>query len=64
MVPDVPDKKFRLQYREERYLMTLPTRPNRGGFLRPFGCGWFIREFLMGRAPQGSPTIDQEIGAC
>ena len=22
-------------------------KPVRGGFLRPFGCGWFIREFLL-----------------
>ncbi len=41
----------------------LPLRPRRGGFLRPFGCGWFIREFLMGNAPFGSPFIDPEIGA-
>jgi hypothetical protein len=43
--------------------MVLPLRPRRGGFLRPFGCGWFIREFLMGNAPFGSPSIDPEIGA-
>jgi len=42
----------------------LPLRPGRGGFLRPFGCGWFIREFLMGRAPESAPTIDPTIGAC
>jgi len=39
-------------------------RPVRGGFLRPFGCGWFIREFLLGHGPEGSPTIDPEVGAC
>ncbi|MFQ5875810.1 MAG: hypothetical protein ACE5JL_18695, partial [Dehalococcoidia bacterium] len=39
-------------------------RPNRGGFLRPFGCGWFIREFLLGRGPEGSPAIDPDRGAC
>jgi hypothetical protein len=44
--------------------MTLPLRPGRGGFLRPFGCGWFIREFLLGHGPQGSPTIDPEVGTC
>ncbi len=44
--------------------MTLLLRPNRGGFLRPFGCGWFIREFLLGNGPHGSPSIDPEIGAC
>jgi hypothetical protein len=38
-------------------------RPKRGGFLRPFGCGWFIREFLLGRAPKGSPSIDPNVGA-
>jgi hypothetical protein len=38
-------------------------RPSRGGFLRPFGCGWFIREFLLGRGPNGSPKIDPDIGA-
>ena len=39
-------------------------RPNRGGFLRPFGCGWFIREFLLGHEPEGSPKVDPEVGAC
>lgn len=43
--------------------MVLPLKPARGGFLRPFGCGWFIREFLMGRGPEGSPTIDPAVGA-
>ncbi len=43
--------------------MTELLRPARGGFLRPFGCGWFIREFLMGNAPYGSPAIDPTIGA-
>jgi len=38
-------------------------RPERGGFLRPFGCGWFIREFLLGHGPNGSPRIDPEVGA-
>ena len=38
-------------------------RPSRGGFLRPFGCGWFIREFLLGNAPNGSPRIDPDVGA-
>ena len=38
-------------------------RPRRGGFLRPFGCGWFIREFLMGHGPNASPEIDPEEGA-
>ena len=38
-------------------------RPARGGFLRPFGCGWFIREFLLGYAPEGSSVVDPDIGA-
>ena len=38
-------------------------RPARGGFLRPFGCAWFIREFLLGNGPMGSPRIDPDIGA-
>ena len=38
-------------------------KPLRGGFLRPFGCGWFIREFLAGNAPYGSPAVDPDIGA-
>ena len=38
-------------------------RPARGGFLRPFGCGWFIREFLLGKGPNGSPVIDPDVGA-
>jgi len=41
-----------------------PLKPKRGGFLRPFGCALFIKEFLMGHGPYGSPTIDPEIGAC
>ncbi len=38
-------------------------RPSRGGFLRPFGCGWFIREFLLGKGPGGSKVIDPQRGA-
>jgi hypothetical protein len=41
-----------------------PLRPARGGFLRPFGLGWFIREFLLGNGPHGSTKIDPEVGAC
>jgi hypothetical protein len=44
-------------------MVTLRLKPKRGGFLRPFGCGWFIREFLAGNAPYGSPVIDPLIGA-
>lgn len=43
--------------------MVLRLKPQRGGFLRPFGCGWFIKEFLSGNAPYGSPTIDLATGA-
>lgn len=41
----------------------MELRPNRGGFLRPFGCGWFIREFLLGHGPKGSKVIDPGQGA-
>jgi len=40
-----------------------PLKPKRGGFLRPFGCGEFIREFLQGNGPGGSPRIDPDEGA-
>jgi len=43
--------------------MTLLLKPKRGGFLRPFGCGWFIREFLAGHGPYDSPAINPEAGA-
>lgn len=43
--------------------MTLDIRPARGGFLRPFGCGWFIREFLLGNGPEGSRAVDPQQGA-
>jgi hypothetical protein len=43
--------------------MVLPLRPNKGGFLRPFGCGWFIKEYLLGNAPYGSPAIDPIVGS-
>ena len=46
-----------------KLLGSLPLKPSRGGFLRPFGCGWFIREFLLGNGPEGSPRIDPEVGA-
>jgi len=38
-------------------------RPARGGFLRVIGCGEFVRGFLLGHGPLGSPAIDPEIGA-
>ena len=43
--------------------MTLLLKPKRGGFLRPFGLGWFIREFLSGNGPYGSAVIDPAAGA-
>ena len=38
--------------------------PTRGGFIKPFGCGWFIREYLLGHGPEGSRRIDPKKGAC
>jgi len=43
--------------------VTVMLKPKRGGFLRPFGCGGFIHEFLLGRGPNGSPKIDPAVGA-
>ena len=40
------------------------VRPYRGGFLRPFGLGTFIREYLTGVGPYGSSEIDPVEGAC
>jgi len=40
----------------------MDLKPNRGGFLRPFGCGWFIREFLLGKGPKGSKVINPARG--
>jgi hypothetical protein len=44
-------------------MVTLPLKPSRGGFLRPFGCGWFTRELLLGHGPYSSPKIDPDVGA-
>jgi len=44
-------------------MITELLKPKRGGFLRPFGCGWFIRELLAGNTPYSSPAIDPAIGA-
>ena len=38
--------------------MAESLRPAKGGFLRPFGCGWFIRQYLAGKGPEGSTKID------
>jgi hypothetical protein len=43
--------------------MTLPLRPKRGGFPRPFGCALFIRDFLLGKGPHDSTRINPEEGA-
>ena len=43
--------------------MVLILKPQRGGFLRPFGCGIFIKEFLLGNGPYGSLRIDSSTGA-
>jgi len=43
--------------------MDMELRPSRGGFMRPFGAGWFIREYLFGNGPEGSTRIDPERGA-
>jgi hypothetical protein len=42
--------------------MAESVRPSRGGFTRPFGCGWFIREFLLGNGPYDTPRIDSNVG--
>lgn len=39
-------------------------RPSRGGFLRAFGCGEFIRGYLAGGGPFGSIVVDSQTGAC
>ena len=38
-------------------------RPKRGGFIRVIGCGEFVKAFLMGRGPLGSPAVDPTVGA-
>lgn len=43
--------------------MVEPFRPARGGFLCPFGSGWFIREFLLGNGSMDSLKIDPDVGA-
>ena len=41
----------------------MELRPNRGGYLRPFGAGWFVREYLLGNGPEGSTKINPDTGA-
>lgn len=43
--------------------MVEALRPTKGGFYRPFGCAVFIKEFLAGHGPEGSPVIDPSVGA-
>jgi len=43
--------------------VTLELKPKRGGFLRPFGCGIFIKHFLLGVGPYNSPNIDPNTGS-
>jgi hypothetical protein len=43
--------------------MTFPLKPQHGGFLRAFGCGWFIREYLSGKGPFDSQAINHKVGA-
>ncbi|AQX72727.1 hypothetical protein [Dehalococcoides mccartyi] len=43
--------------------MVIRLAPTKGGFLRPFGCGWFIREYLLGNGPEGSKKVDPKRGA-
>ena len=31
--------------------------------MRPFGCGEFVKKFLLGHGPYGSQKIDLEVGA-
>lgn len=38
-------------------------KPERGRFLRPFHTGIFIRDYLLGKGPFGSPVIDSDQGA-
>lgn len=46
--------------------MVIDVRPSRGGFLRAFGCGIFIRDFLVGKgAGYGAIAVSlPERGAC
>jgi len=43
--------------------VTLALKPKRGGFSKPFGCGEFIHDFLLGKGPYGSPKIDPKVSA-
>jgi len=43
--------------------MVLQLKPKRGGFLRLFSCGIFIKHLLLGEGPYGSPGIDPNNGS-
>lgn len=43
--------------------MVETLKPPKRGFLRFFGCGEFIRDYLWGYGPHGSAMIDQQRGA-
>ena len=44
-------------------MTSIPLKPRHGGFPRSFGCGLFIRDYLLGHGPGGSPKIDPAVGA-
>lgn len=44
-------------------MMVVNLKPKKGGFLRAFRCGEFIRDFLQGKCPYGSTTVNPRIGA-
>jgi hypothetical protein len=41
----------------------MAVRPERSGFIRPFGCAWSVIEFLKGSASEGSKRIGPTKGA-
>ncbi|MDO9333380.1 MAG: hypothetical protein Q7T57_02520 [Dehalococcoidales bacterium] len=43
-------------------MSALPLKPAKGGFLRPFGSGEFIHQFLLGKGPYGSAVIYPQTG--
>ena len=43
--------------------MVEALKPTRGGFSRPFGTAWFIKEFLAGNSPMGTAKIDPQGGS-
>jgi hypothetical protein len=43
--------------------MVIAVRPERGGFVRPFGTAWFIIESLKGNGPEDGRRIDPAVGA-